>query len=253
VDIIPAIDIRDGKCVRLVQGDYGREDVFGDDPVAMAQRWASLGARRLHVVDLDGARAGRPANDAIVARIVVDAGLPVQVAGGVRDDAAVDRWADAGADRIIIGTAAIEDPAIVERAVARHGERIAVAVDARDGMVAVKGWTETSGTPVDAFLRDMAKRAASRIIYTDISRDGMMQHPDINHVREIVDLVRRMFPAQGDAPVPMIYAGGVTVVDDLVALAQFDIEGAISGRALYDGSIDLPAAIRALASTGDDW
>ncbi|HEY8173493.1 MAG TPA: 1-(5-phosphoribosyl)-5-[(5-phosphoribosylamino)methylideneamino]imidazole-4-carboxamide isomerase [Dehalococcoidia bacterium] len=252
MEIIPAIDIRGGKCVRLVQGDYGRETVFGDDPVAMAERWVALGARRLHVVDLDGAKLGKPVNDAIVARIVATAGVAVQVAGGVRDLDAIARWADAGADRVIVGTAAVENPGMIDDAIAAHGDRVAVSVDARDGRVAVKGWTESTGVSVEAFIRDMAKRGVRRFIYTDISRDGMLQHPDFAHVAPIVEIVAGALACPPDQPIPLIYAGGVTSVDDLVALSDQGIEGAISGTALYDGRIDLREAVRALG-IGDDW
>ena len=259
MDIIPAIDIRNGKCVRLVQGDYDRETVFGVDPIAMAVHWASQGATRLHVVDLDAAKDGRPVNDAIIRRIVMEAQIPVQVAGGVRDHAAIHRWADCGADRIVVGTLAVEQPAEVERAMVKHRDKIAVAVDARGGKVAVKGWLETSALPVAEFIRDMAARGVQRFIYTDIDRDGTMQHPDFDELGAIAAVVsdavagsatRPAHPAE--APSPLILGGGITSVEDIVALSQYDVEGVITGRALYDGRIDLRAAQRALA-VGDDW
>jgi len=242
MDVIPAIDIRSGKCVQLVQGDYERETVFGVDPVAMAQHWVGEGARRLHVVDLDAAKEGRPVNDAVIRRIVMEAGVPVQVAGGVRTHDAIHRWADAGADRIVIGTLAVEKPQEVERAMAKHREKIAVAVDARGGKAAVKGWIETSDTPVDGFIRAMAQLGVEHFIYTDISRDGMMGHPDVDHVGEIVRLVASAAGAEGGVA-PLIYAGGITSVDDIVAVSKFGLEGVISGTALYDGRIDLSDAL----------
>jgi phosphoribosylformimino-5-aminoimidazole carboxamide ribotide isomerase len=252
VEIIPAIDIRGGRCVRLVQGDYDRETVFGDDPVEMAKRWASEGATRLHVVDLDGAKEGRPVNDAIVARIVAEAGVPVQVAGGVRDADGIARWVDAGAQRVVVGTLAVEQPASVEAAVRAHGDRIALAVDARGGKAAVRGWLETSDREVGDFVRDIAARGVRHYIYTEISRDGMMEHPEFEAVPELASLLREACGARADGPSPLVYSGGVTSVEDLVRLSEHEIEGAIVGRALYDGRIDLREARRAL-SVGDDW
>lgn len=250
--IIPAIDIRGGRCVRLVQGDYARETVFGDDPLAMARRWASLGARMLHVVDLDGAKERRPVNDAVMRRIIEECGVPVQVAGGMGDRATIDAWAAAGAARIVIGTLAVEAPDVVAGAVAAHGDRIALAIDARAGRVATRGWLETTDLVAEAFVHGMAERGVRHFIYTDISRDGTMSHPDFAHVRPIVDAVRDATDtAAGDAA-PLIYSGGITSTDDIVEVARYDIEAVISGRALYDGSIDLREAQRALA-TGDDW
>jgi phosphoribosylformimino-5-aminoimidazole carboxamide ribotide isomerase len=245
MEIIPAIDIRGGRCVRLVQGDYGRETVFGDDPVAMAKRWVASGARRLHVVDLDGAKEGRPVNDDLVGRIVRESGADVQVAGGVRDAAAIDRWAAAGAARIVLGTVAVEQPDAVAAAVARHGDKIAVAVDVKGGKAAVRGWLETSETPAADFVRATARRGVRHFIYTDISRDGMMQHIDFEALHAMLQVL-----ADTGTSARMIYSGGVTSIQDIIALSTHDLEGAIVGRALYDGRIDLQQAILALA-TGD--
>lgn len=252
VEIIPAIDIRGGRCVRLTQGDYARETVFGVDPVAMAQHWASEGAGRLHVVDLDAAREGRPVNDAVIRRIIDETELKVQVAGGMRPAAAIDRWAQTGADRIVVGTLAVEEPDAIEAAVRRYGERIVIAIDAREGRVAVRGWLETSKLTVGDVVREMARRGVRRFICTDISRDGMMQHPDFDRIAETVALVREACPAPAGEPVPLICSGGVPAVEDVVRLADYGVEGVIIGRALYDGSIDLGGALRALA-VGDDW
>jgi len=243
MDVIPAIDIRGGKCVQLKQGDYARETVYGVDPVAMAQHWVSQGARRLHVVDLDAARDGGPGNEAIVARIVRQAGVPVQVAGGVRDHVAIHRWIDSGAQRVVIGTLAIEQPEVVEKAMVKHGDKIAIAIDARGGKAAVKGWLETSELTVEAIVRDLTSRGAQHFIYTDIARDGMLEHLDAAAFKQVVDLVRG---SRADST--LIYSGGVTATDDLLALAPYGLEGAIVGTALYDGRIDLEDAHRALAS-----
>lgn len=245
MDVIPAIDIRGGKCVRLVQGDFGRETVFGNDPVAVATRWVDTGAVRIHVVDLDGAREGRPVNDGIVRHIVRTSGADVQVAGGVRDAAAIDRWAEAGAARIVIGTLAVEQPDAVEAAVRRHGERIAVAIDVKDGRPAVKGWLAQAGAPVEEFVRGLARTSVRHFIYTDISRDGMMQHLDYAALRTMIDALAAANPGA-----TLIYSGGVTSVEDVIALNEYGIEGAIVGRALYDGRIDLEMALAAVA-TGD--
>ncbi len=251
MDLIPAIDIRGGRCVRLVQGDYGRETIFGDDPLAMAQRWAAQGARRLHVVDLDAAKEGRPVNATLVARIIAETGARVQVAGGPRDGAAFDRWAEAGADRIVTGTLAVEQPEVVEAAAKRHPGKIAAAVDAREGRVAIRGWLQTSDVRVGDFIRDMARRGVAHFIYTDISRDGMMQHPDFEAFARVLD-DGGLRPHDGEEA-PVTYSGGITSVEDIRRLAaEFSIEGVIVGRALYDGRIDLRAAQRALAA-GDDW
>ncbi len=244
MDVIPAIDIRGGKCVQLKQGDYARETVYGVDPVAMAQHWVSQGARRLHVVDLDAARDGGPGNEAIVARIVRQAGVPVQVAGGVRDHVAIHRWIDSGAQRVVIGTLAIEQPEVVEKAMVKHGDKIAIAIDARGGKAAVRGnWLETTDVTVEAIIRDLTSRGARHFIYTDIARDGMLEHLDAAGFRQIVDLVRA-----SSAESTLIYSGGVTATDDLRGLAPYGLEGAIVGTALYDGRIDLEDAHRALGS-----
>ena len=241
MELIPAIDIRGGKCVRLVQGDYDRETVFGVDPVAMAMHWVSEGATRLHVVDLDAAKEGRPVNDAIIRRIVQEVGVPIQVAGGVRDHSAVHRWVDAGAERVVIGTLAVEHPDIVEKALVKHGDKIAIAVDARGGKAAVKGWLETSDTPVDAFIHDMTRRGVRHFIYTDISRDGMLQHLDFNELHRVIGVL-----GETGTPATLIYSGGVTSVEDVVTLNEYAIEGAIIGTALYDGRLDFRNARRAL-------
>ena len=245
MDLIPAIDIRGGKCVRLVQGDYDRETVFGVDPVAMAMHWASQGASRLHVVDLDAAKEGRPVNEGIIRRIVNEAGIPVQIAGGVRDHQAIHRWADAGAERIVIGTLAVEHPDIVEKALVKHGDKIAIAVDARGGKPAVKGWLETADISIEAFIHDMTSRGVRHFIYTDISRDGMMAHPDFQQVKNLIAVL-----TDTGVPATLIYSGGVTSIEDITTLGTYEIEGVIVGRAIYDGRIDLSEAKRVLV-TGD--
>lgn len=243
MDVIPAIDIRGGKCVRLVQGDFKRETVFGDDPVAIAKRWVDAGAVRIHVVDLDGAREGRPVNDAIVRAIVRTSGVAVQVAGGVRDAAAIDRWAAAGAARIVIGTLAVEQPGAVAAAVRRHGDRIAVAIDVKDGRPATKGWLERAGASVEDFVRGLAGAGVRHVVYTDVSRDGLMQHLDHVALRRMVEALHAAIPGA-----TLIYSGGVTSLADVVALNGYGIEGTIIGRALYDGRLALESALAAVAT-----
>jgi phosphoribosylformimino-5-aminoimidazole carboxamide ribotide isomerase len=245
MDVIPAIDIRGGKCVQLKQGDYARETVYGVDPVAMAQHWVSQGARRLHVVDLDAARDGGPGNEAIVARIVRQAGVPVQVAGGVRDHVAIHRWIDSGAQRVVIGTLAIEQPDVVEKAMIKHGDRIAIAIDERGGKAAVKGWLATSEATVEAVIRDLSSRGARHFVYTDTSRDGMLEHLDAASFASVVDVVR-----SASADSTLIYSGGVTSSEDLSALTPFALEGVIVGTALYDGRIDLPQVLPGMETAG---
>jgi len=247
MDLIPAIDIRGGKCVQLQQGDYARETVYGVDPVAMAQHWHAQGASRLHIVDLDAAKEGRPVNDAVIRRIVnlLRGEVSIQVAGGVRDHNAIHRWIESGADCVVVGTLAVQQPDVVEKAMEKHQQKIAVAVDAKGGKAAVKGWLETSDTPVDPFITDMARRGVRHFIYTDTSRDGMLQHLDFDLVRHLLQVL-----AETGAPASLIYSGGVTSIEDVIALAQHPLEGAIIGTALYDGRIDLEMALTALA-TGD--
>ena len=237
MEVIPAIDLRGGRCVRLVQGDYDRELVFSDDPVETARRWVEAGATRLHVVDLDGAREGRPVNDASVRAIIASAGVPVEVAGGVRDLDAVQRWVDAGADRVVLGTAVVRRPELAAEAYRAHGERIVVSIDAKDGLVATQGWEETSEVRAEELLRQLAAAGIPRFIYTDIARDGTLTSPNYEAVEAMVKA--------SDAKV--IAAGGVAEVSHLVRLAELGVEGAIVGLALYDGRVDLREALAAVA------
>ena len=236
MEIIPAIDLRGGRCVRLVQGDYDRETVFSDDPVATAQRWVSEGAPRLHVVDLDGAREGRPVNADAAGTIIAAVAIPVQVAGGVRDLDAVERWLAAGADRVVLGTAAVRDPTLAQEAARRHGERIAVSVDGRDGLFAAEGWREQTDQRVDDLLRRFVELGVQRFIYTDIGVDGTLTAPNYEAVAALVRAT----------PAPLIAAGGVAEVAHLVRLAGLGVEGAIVGRALYEGRVSLPEALAAV-------
>ena len=236
MEVIPAIDLRGGRCVRLVQGDYDRETVFSDDPLAVARRWVEEGAPRLHIVDLDGAREGRPVNDGIVRSIIEAVDLPVQVAGGVRDLAAIDRWLTAGADRVVLGTAAVRDPELAAEAARRHGERIVVSIDARDGVVATEGWREGSGEQAEALLQRLASLGVRRFVYTDIARDGTLTSPNFEAIEALAQA----------STAALIASGGVAEVAHLVRLAELGVEGAIVGLALYDGRVQLREALAAI-------
>lgn len=226
--IIPAIDIRGGRCVRLVRGEASRELVYADDPVEVAIRWAAAGARWLHVVDLDGAFSGRPVHLEIVRSVVRSAGIPVQVGGGFRRLADVAAGVNAGAARVILGTAA---RSLAREAARRFVDRIAVAIDVKDGDVAVEGWTARLGQDAVTLAGDLVSAGIRRFIYTDATRDGTLRGPNVAAIRDFVSAT----------PVPVIAAGGIGADDDLAALAGTGVEGVIVGRALYEGRVDLRA------------
>lgn len=235
--LIPAIDIKGGKCVRLYQGDFDRATVFCDDPVEMAQRWRREGAHRLHLVDLDGAASGGPKNLALIREIVSAVPIPVQVGGGARTLETVLELLDAGVDRVILGTAAVRDPDVVEAACQDFADCIAIAVDAQDGYIAIHGWKETSRITVDEHVDKMIALGARRFIYTAIERDGTLTEPDF-------DSISRLVTRTG---LPIIASGGIADLDHLQRLKSLGAEGAIVGMALYTGRIDLKAALEALA------
>ena len=231
--LYPAIDIRGGRCVRLIEGDFDRETSYDSDPSLAARRWTEAGAEWLHVVDLDGAVAGRPINSQAVARIRAAVDVPLQLGGGLRLLTDLEDAFNAGVDRAIIGTAALRDPDLVINAVSRWGERIAVALDARDGRLATDGWLDqTDNRAVDVAQR-LDQSGAGHFIYTDIRRDGTLSGPNVEGLSELIQQV--------DADV--IASGGVASVADLKAVATIGASGAIIGRALYDGRIDLAEAI----------
>ena len=243
MEIIPAIDILGGRCVRLEQGDYARETVFGEDPAAIADRWQQAGAPRLHVVDLDGARDGRPANGDVVRRMLAVASVPVQLGGGIRDIATINGYLDAGVDRVVLGTTAVKDQTTLLNAIVLFGERIVVGVDARDGFVATEGWREASGVPAADLVRQLSEVGVARVIYTDISRDGTLSGPNFAAIREVVEYANGL-----PSPVAVIASGGVSTIEQLRRLAALGVEGAIVGKALYTGAIDLAEALRAVTS-----
>jgi phosphoribosylformimino-5-aminoimidazole carboxamide ribotide isomerase len=240
VIVIPAVDLREGRCVRLREGRADAQTVFSDDPVAMALRWRDLGGARLHVVDLDGAFAGAPRQTALIARIVAAvAPVPVEVGGGLRDLAAIGAVLEAGARWAVVGTRAALDPAFLKDACREYPARIIVAADARGARVAVKGWTEVVDDTVVNVGRRALDAGAAALLYTDVSRDGTERGPN---VEATAALARAL-------PIPVLASGGVAVLDDLVRLAAVPgVAGAVVGRALYTGAIDLAAAVARLGA-----
>jgi phosphoribosylformimino-5-aminoimidazole carboxamide ribotide isomerase len=239
VIIYPAIDIRGGRCVRLVEGDFTRETAYDDEPSTPARRWAEAGAAWLHVVDLDGAVAGAPVNRDAVRRIREAVRIPIQVGGGLRTLEDLATAFDLGIDRAILGTAALKDPHLVVDAVARWGDRIAIALDARDGRLATDGWLGQSDARAVDVAVHLARVGARHFIFTDISRDGTLSGPNIESLRELIAAV--------DANV--IASGGIASLADLHAVAGAGAAGAIIGRALYDGRIDLKDALDTIAAS----
>jgi phosphoribosylformimino-5-aminoimidazole carboxamide ribotide isomerase len=228
VILYPAIDILDGHAVRLTRGDYERETVYDADPLEAARRWAGDGARFLHVVDLDGAREGRPLSLEHVRRIAAGVEVPIQLGGGLRDAESVEAALAAGVERVVLGTRAVESPALVEELVVEHGDRVAVGVDARGGRVSVSGWTRETGEGPADLVRVLAERGVRRFVYTPVDVDGTMQGPDLNGLQTVAGAV------DGE----LIYSGGVGSLEDLVALRDLgvaNLAGAIVGRALYEG------------------
>jgi phosphoribosylformimino-5-aminoimidazole carboxamide ribotide isomerase len=236
--ILPAIDVRGGQCVRLVQGDYAQETVFGDDPAAMAKRWVSQGARYLHIVDLDGAREGRPVSGDSVRRIVEAAGVPCELGGGLRSEADIELALSWGVERVILGTRALQEPAWFEKVCRRFAGKIVAGIDAKQGKVATHGWLEVSESSALELARRFADWPLAAIVYTDISRDGMLAGPNIDALAELAQAVR----------LPVIASGGVTTIEDVRRLATLNLAGCIVGRALYEGRLDLSAAIAAAAT-----
>lgn len=236
--IIPAVDIRNGRCVRLLQGRPEAETVFSDDPVAVARRWQSEGARRLHVVDLDGALSGQPAQTPLLEALIRAVAIPVQAGGGLRDVAAVARVLGVGARWAVVGTRAALDPAFLGQVCAGFEDRIIVAVDASDGRVAVDGWTRVLELPAAALARDAAAAGAAAILYTDIARDGTEGGPNVWSTEAVARA----------AGIPVLASGGVGSLEDLHQLAAIPgVEGVIVGRALYSGALDLRLAMREIA------
>ncbi len=239
--LYPAIDLKGGKCVRLLRGEMSNATVFNDDPANQARAFVAKGCEWLHVVDLDGAAAGKPVNGTAIEAILGGVEIPVQMGGGLRDLASIETWLEAGVTRAILGTAALRNPDMVREACRRHPERIAVGIDARDGFVAIEGWTTTSNVRAIELGLRLEDAGVAAIIYTDINRDGAMTGVNIEATVELAWALTT----------PVIASGGVASLDDLRALkteAGAGIEGVICGRALYDGRIDVAAAVRLLRS-----
>ncbi|MFK5597843.1 1-(5-phosphoribosyl)-5-[(5-phosphoribosylamino)methylideneamino]imidazole-4-carboxamide isomerase [Methylobacterium sp. HMF5984] len=237
--LYPAIDLKEGHCVRLVQGDMAQAVVFNDDPAAQARAFADQGFSWLHVVDLDGAFAGAPMNAAAVDAILAQVDIPVQLGGGIREMRTLEGWLEKGVARVIIGTAAVRDPAFVHEAARRHPGRIAVGIDAKDGRVAVAGWAETSSMTAEDLGRRFEDAGVSAIIYTDIARDGILKGLNIEMTVALAEAVS----------IPVIASGGLASIEDVHRLLEPDcamLAGAITGRALYDGRIDPRAALFAI-------
>jgi len=237
--LYPAIDLKDGQCVRLLRGEMAAATVFGDDPAAQAAAFQAAGAGWLHLVDLNGAFAGTPVNAAAVEAILARVSVPCQLGGGIRDMATIAMWLEKGVARVILGTVAVENPALVRQAAAAFPGQVAVGIDARNGLVATKGWATATGVQATDLARSFEDAGVAALIYTDIDRDGAMQGPNIAATEALARAVT----------IPVIASGGVASMADLLALRDTGvIAGAISGRALYEGTIDLAAALNALAS-----
>jgi phosphoribosylformimino-5-aminoimidazole carboxamide ribotide isomerase len=239
VILFPAIDLKGGKCVRLLRGEMAQATTFNDDPADQARKFAAAGCRWIHVVDLDGAFAGAPVNAGAVRAILGAVKVPVQLGGGIRDEAGIAAWLDAGIARVILGTVALRDPELVRRACRKWPGRIVVGIDARGGRVAVEGWAETSDVTATELAKKFAGAGVAAIVYTDIERDGALAGPNVEATAALAR----------ESGLPVIASGGVSSLDDLRALkarASDGIVGVISGRALYDGRIDLAAAVKLL-------
>ncbi|MEE1012791.1 MAG: 1-(5-phosphoribosyl)-5-[(5-phosphoribosylamino)methylideneamino]imidazole-4-carboxamide isomerase [Clostridia bacterium] len=231
--LYPAIDMIDGQCVRLVQGDYRKKTTFSEDPLAVALRWQEQGGEFIHLVDLDGAKTGDMPNFDMICRIAAELDIPIEVGGGIRDIHAVEKYLEHGVNRVILGTAAIKNPDFVKEAVKEYGKRIVVGIDAKDGMVAVSGWEEVSQVSALSLAKRMEQLGVCTIIYTDIATDGMLKGPNLSAMREMAEYVAT----------DVVASGGVSSLKDLEQLSKTGVEGAIVGKALYTGHIQLSDAV----------
>ena len=225
----PAIDIRNGKCVRLIQGDYDKETIYGDSPTEMALEWEKQGAEYLHIVDLDGAKTGNSSNRKAIQEVAKAVSIPIQVGGGIRSMDMIDEHITAGVSRVIIGTAAITNQAFLKEAVEKYGDKIAVSIDARNGFVATDGWTETSDTQAIDLLKELEEIGVKTVVYTDILKDGMMQGPNFEELGAVNEATS----------IDVIASGGVSTEEDIKKLEEMNLYGAIIGKALYDGTLSL--------------
>jgi phosphoribosylformimino-5-aminoimidazole carboxamide ribotide isomerase len=251
--ILPAIDIKNGECVRLYQGDYGRVTTYDADPVQVAQRWQDAGASWLHVVDLDGAASGQPVNFALIKRMRASTSLHIEVGGGMRSLTHIEQALDLGIERIVLGTVALTDQALLGEALQRWGDRIVVGLDARNGWVATSGWRETSRTQAITLARELRALGVQRFIYTDIARDGALSGPNLEALEEMKKATTenvRYIRRGAHVACALIASGGVSTIDDLRAIAALEIEGAIVGRAIYTGGVNLSVAVQELERGG---
>lgn len=232
--VYPAIDIKDGRCVRLLQGRFEDVTIYGDDPVQMASKWVSLGAKWLHIVDLDGARDQSPNNRDIILDIVKKHSVLVQTGGGIRTMEDIDQMISAGISRAILGTSAVKSPDLVKKALLKYPDKIAVGIDAKDGMVAIEGWEQVSSYKAVDFAKDIEQLGCRVIIYTDIDTDGMLTGPNLKAMKEMIDSVN----------MEVIASGGVSSLQDLKDLKEIGASGAITGKAIYTGAIDLAEALK---------
>lgn len=240
--IYPAIDLLNGRCVRLRQGDYSQETVFSDDPAQVARKWAELGADRIHVVDLDGAKAGKPVNGAVIRKIVEAAGVPIQLGGGIRSDADLAAVFDWGVRWAVLGTRALQAPDWVRETATKYPNRIVLGVDAKNGFVATEGWLEVSKVKATDLAKQVSDAPLAAVVYTDIAKDGMMSGPNFEALIEMRDAM----------PLPVIASGGVCTLEHVRRLIEERIPGCIIGRALYEGSLDLAAALDLTRATSPD-
>ncbi|MCX5717683.1 MAG: 1-(5-phosphoribosyl)-5-[(5-phosphoribosylamino)methylideneamino]imidazole-4-carboxamide isomerase [Nitrospirae bacterium] len=239
--VIPAIDLKGGQCVRLLQGKEDAVTIYSDDPASTAKRWEESGAKLLHVVDLDGAFTGNQKNLDAIIKIRQSVSIDIEVGGGIRDIKKIDGLVSIGINRIILGTAVIENPSLLKDACAKYPGRILAGIDAKDGRAAVKGWVEITGTNAKDLAQEMEKAGAAGIIYTDISRDGMLAGPNIPAMKEMVETVS----------IPIIASGGVSSIKDIISLKEIkNLWGVITGKAIYSGAVDLKEAIRIAQSSG---
>lgn len=235
VIIFPAIDILKGNCVRLIQGDYNQETIYSHSPVDMARIWEEKGAEYIHVVDLDGAKSGESPNMALIQEIAKTVKVPIQVGGGIRSVEVIEQYVSSGVSRVIIGTAAIEDPYFLQAAVESFGAKIAVSIDARNGYVATDGWTETSEVKATDLVKQLEEIGVQTIVYTDIAKDGMLSGPNFEELETINALTS----------MEVIASGGVSTLDDIEKLKKMKMYGAIVGKALYDGNLTFEAIVEA--------
>lgn len=241
--ILPAIDLMGGKAVRLIKGDYSKQTVYNEDPVAQAREFEDAGAMYLHVVDLDGAKSGAEENAEVIGKIVSNTSLKVEVGGGIRSMETIDRYLTLGVERVILGTKAIEDPEFLKAAIERYGDHIAVGVDVLEGEVRTRGWTKGSGRDIYDFMNELTEKRVKTVVCTDISRDGMMEGTNVSLYKKLSGEFRN---------IDIIASGGVSSMEDIQRLKKDGIEGAIIGKALYTGAIDLREAINVAGEEEDD-